>query len=161
VNFSYRNPNPSKVKHPRKPFWSMYKMMMRSTKLLGLFAACVLFGVTSGMAAENCRAVEAIDMVRTSVWDDPIPRGGGLLPGGWNPFGYKITELGEQYLGFHGSLDSDVGRFLASLKTRKSSATLKAQWVEIIKVSKQGQSMRIYRMFQELLQFCLAAGFID
>ncbi|KAI2494074.1 hypothetical protein MHU86_20478 [Fragilaria crotonensis] len=129
--------------------------MMRSTKVLCLFAF-VLFGVTFGMAA-NCRAVEAIDRVQTSIWDDPIPRGGGLLPGGWNPFGYKITELGEQYLGFHGSLDSDVGRFLASLKTRKSAATLKAQWVEIIKVSKQGQSMRIYRMFQELLQFCLAA----
>ena len=84
-----------------------------------------------------------------------------MLPAGWNPFGYKITELGEQYLGFQGSLESDVGRFLASLKTRKSAATLKAQWVEIIKVSKQGQSMRIYRMYQELLQFCLAAGFID
>jgi hypothetical protein len=95
----------------------------------------------------------------TSLID--IPRGGGWLPGGWNPFGYKITPLGEQYLSFDGSLDSDVGRFLASLKVRKTVATLKAQWIEIVKVSKQGQSMRIYRILQDLLKFCLEAGFID
>jgi hypothetical protein len=90
-----------------------------------------------------------------------VPRGGGWIPGGWNPFGYKITPLGEQYLSFDGSLDSDVGRFLASLKTRKTAATLKAQWIEIVKVSKQGQSMRIYRILQDLLKFCLEAGFLD
>ena len=91
-----------------------------------------------------------------------IPRGGGgFLPAGWNPFGFKITELGQRYLAFQGSLDSDVGRFLASLKTRKTAATIKAQWIEIVKVSKQGQSMRIYRMLDDLIQFCLAAGFID
>lgn len=88
-------------------------------------------------------------------------RGGGYVPAGWNPFGYKISNLGEQYLAFGESLDSDVGRFLTSLKTRKSTAALKAQWVEIVKVSKTGQTMRIYRTLSELLQFCLDAGLID
>jgi hypothetical protein len=90
-----------------------------------------------------------------------VPRGGAFLPAGWNPFGYKITPLGEQFLSFDGSLDSDVGRFLASLKTRKTAATLKSQWIEIVKVSKTGQTMRIYRMLQDLLNFCVAAGFIN
>eukprot|EP00545_Synedropsis_sp_CCMP1620_P015116 CAMPEP_0119013612 /NCGR_PEP_ID=MMETSP1176-20130426/8585_1 /TAXON_ID=265551 /ORGANISM="Synedropsis recta cf, Strain CCMP1620" /LENGTH=137 /DNA_ID=CAMNT_0006966715 /DNA_START=128 /DNA_END=537 /DNA_ORIENTATION=+ len=85
-------------------------------------------------------------------------RGGGFLPGGWNPFGYKVTELGERFIAFDGSLDGDVGRFLASLKTRKTKAALKAQWVEIVKVSKTGQTMRIYRTTDELLKFCLDAG---
>jgi hypothetical protein len=68
-------------------------------------------------------------------------RGGGIVPAGYNPFGYKITSLGERFLSFEGSLDSDVGRFLSSLKTkRKSKKDLKSEWVEIVKVSKKGQS---------------------
>jgi hypothetical protein len=90
-----------------------------------------------------------------------IPRGGGWSLAGWNPFGYKITALGERFLGFEGSLDSDVGRFLASLKNRKTRAALKSQWVEIVKVSKTGQTMRIYRTLDDLIKFCLDAGFID
>ena len=90
-----------------------------------------------------------------------VPRGGAFLPAGWNPFGYRITPLGEQFLSFDGSLESDVGRFLASLKTRKSAAVLKSQWIEIVKVSKTGQTMSIYRMLQDLLNFCVAAGFIN
>jgi hypothetical protein len=88
-------------------------------------------------------------------------RGGGLLPGGYNPFGYKITKLGEQYLAFGETLGSDVGRFLASIKKRKTKAALKAQWVEIVKVSKTGQTMRIYRTMDELLKFCVDAGLVD
>ena len=87
-------------------------------------------------------------------------RGGGILAG-WNPFGYKITQLGEEFLAFDGSLDSDVGRFLASVKTaRKTEKTLKAEWLSIIKVSKKAQSLRIYRKMSELIALCLSAGFM-
>jgi len=91
-----------------------------------------------------------------------IPRGGGYLPGGWNPFGYAITDLGLEFLKFDGSLDSDIGRFLASLKSgRKKHNILRAQWVEIMRVSKSGQSMRILRTLDDLITFCLKAGFLD
>jgi hypothetical protein len=90
-------------------------------------------------------------------------RGGGwLVPAGYNPFGYKITSLGEEFLSYEGSLDSDVGRFLASLKSeRKRFGTLKGQWLEVLRVSKSGQSMRIYKNLQELLALCLKMGLID
>lgn len=92
-----------------------------------------------------------------------IPRGGGyLIPAGWNPFGYKITTLGETFLSFDGSLDGDVGRFLASLKSgRKRMSAMKEQWLEVVRVSKSGQTMRVYRQLQELLDFCLRAGLVD
>lgn len=90
-----------------------------------------------------------------------LPRGGGLLAG-LNPFGYKITQLGQYFLDFDGSLDSDVGRFLASLKSsRKKRGVIKEQWVEIVRVSKSGQSMRILRTLDDLIAFCLSAGFLD
>jgi hypothetical protein len=90
-------------------------------------------------------------------------RGGGwVIPAGWNPLGYKITSLGEEYLSYDGSLESDVGRFLASLKSgRKRFTTLKEQWLEVLRVSKTAQSMRIYKNLSELLQFCLRAGLVD
>ena len=115
-------------------------------------------------------------LAETSVVDRPtnfkngnwqtIARGGGfglssLVPAGYNPFGYKITELGEEFLGFEGSLDSDVGRFLSSIRTRKRFDAIKSQWLEILRVSKKGQSMRIYKSLQELIDFCLAAGFLN
>jgi hypothetical protein len=91
-----------------------------------------------------------------------LPRGGGwLVPSGWNPFGYKVTVLGEEFLLYDGSLDSDVGRFLASLRTRKRHDVLKGQWLEVVRVAKTGQSMRVYRKLDELIQFCLKAGLID
>jgi hypothetical protein len=95
-----------------------------------------------------------------------IERGGGLssfVPAGYNPFGYKITELGSQFLEFDGSLDSDVGRFLASVKTtkRKRFDTIKEQWLEIVRVSKKGQSMRIYRNLEDLIAFCIKAKLLD
>jgi hypothetical protein len=90
-----------------------------------------------------------------------IQRGGGLIPAGYHPLGYMISNLGLKFLEYDGSLDSDVGRFLASLKQRKSKSTLKAQWMEILRVSKKGQSMRIYRKLEDLLDFCLQAGFIN
>ena len=87
---------------------------------------------------------------------------GGSIFAGWNPFGYGITSLGLQFLGFDGSLDSDVGRFLASFKSgRKREQQLKQQWLEIVRVSKAGQSMRIYRKIDELLSFCVKSGFLS
>ena len=90
-----------------------------------------------------------------------VPRGGGLIPAGYNPFGYKITPIGERYLEFPGSLDSDIGRFIASIKDRKTLSNIKSQWLEIVRVSKNAQSMRIYRTLQDIIDFCLAAGFIN
>jgi len=85
------------------------------------------------------------------------------FPSGYNPFGYSLTDFGKEYLDFEGSLDSDVGRFLSTLKggQRKTAAVMKEQWLEIVRVSKKGQSMRIYRRIDELITFCLKAGFID
>lgn len=92
-------------------------------------------------------------------------RGGAvnILPAGYNPFGYGLTDLGRKYLEFNGSLESDVGQFLSTLKSgkRKTSSTLKEQWLEIVRVSKKGQSMRIYKGLDGFIDFCLSAGFID
>ena len=98
-------------------------------------------------------------------WKD-VNRGGGfglssLVPSGYNPFGYKITELGERFLDFDGSLDSDVGRFLASARTRKRFDDFKSQWLEIFKISKKEQCTRISENLKELIAFCLKAGFLD
>ena len=91
-----------------------------------------------------------------------VGRGGGLLiPAGYNPFGYKITEFGLKFLEFDGSLDCDVGRFLTSIRTRKRFDAIKSQWLEVLRVSKKGQAMRIYRKLDELITFCLKAGFLD
>jgi hypothetical protein len=91
-----------------------------------------------------------------------VPRGGGwFFPPGWNPFGYKLTSLGEEFLKYDGSINSDVGRFLAGLKQRKRFYNIKEQWLEILRVSKSGQSMRIYKQLNELIAFCLKASLID
>ena len=88
-------------------------------------------------------------------------RGGSMLAG-WHPSGYGITELGLEYISFDGSLDSDVGRFLASFKSgRKRFSVLKDQWLEIVRISKTGQSMRVYRKLEALLNFCVKAGFLN
>ena len=114
---------------------------------------------------EKANAVDKSKTLNNANWQT-ISRGGGfglssLVPAGMNPFGYKITELGEEFLGFEGSLDSDVGRFLSSIRTRKRFDAIKSQWLEILRVSKKGQSMRIYKSLQELIDFCLAAGFLN
>ena len=90
-------------------------------------------------------------------------RGGGFLPAGYNPFGYKITPLGERFLEFGTTcLESDIGRLLASLKSkRKTLATIQTEWLEIVRISKKGQMMRIYRSLQDMIDFCLAARLID
>mmetsp|Transcript_20889 Transcript_20889/g.37937 ORF Transcript_20889/g.37937 Transcript_20889/m.37937 type:complete len:139 (+) Transcript_20889:51-467(+) len=92
----------------------------------------------------------------------PIRGGWSIIPSGYNPFGYKITELGKRFLNFGDSLECDVGRFLASLKAhRKRRKEIKDQWLEIVRASKKGQNMRIYRELDNLLDFCLQAGLIN
>ena len=89
-------------------------------------------------------------------------RGNFVIQFRCNPFGYGLTNLGKQFLTFDGSAESDLGKFLSTLKSgRKSEATIKSQWLEIVRVSKQGQNMRIYRKLDDLIKFCLSAGFID
>ena len=91
-----------------------------------------------------------------------IRAGASWLPAGYHPYGYGLTELGLEFLKFEGSLDSDIGRFLASLKTgRKKQKVLKEQWIEVVRVSKTGQSMRILRTLDDLIAFCVKVGFID
>jgi hypothetical protein len=98
----------------------------------------------------------------TSIAIDSLRGGAYLLPAGWNPMGYKITALGEQFLSLGDSLECDVGRFIASLKTnRKRRSTIKDSWLEIVRASKTGQAMRIYRSIDELLDFCIKTGLID
>lgn len=94
---------------------------------------------------------------------DKVPRGGwSIIPAGWNLFGYKVTKLGQEFLGTGDALSCDVGRFLASLKAhRKRRKAIKEQWLEILRASKTGQSMRIYRDLDKLLDFCLRAGLIN
>ncbi|CAJ1955525.1 unnamed protein product [Cylindrotheca closterium] len=117
-----------------------------SDSCLGTSSICNTLSINTDLAF---RVVQLID------------RGGGWVPAGYNPFGYQITELGEQFLAFDGSLDSDIGRFLASVKQRKSKKTIQSQWLEIVRASKQGQSMRIYRNLDDFVDFCLKAGFLS
>lgn len=117
-------------------------------------------GGTAG--AYNELAIVPYDVAISSL------RGGAAaalnpFPAGYNPFGHSLTSLGERYLSFDGSLESDVGTFLSTLKggKRKSAAVMKEQWLEIVRVGKKGQSMRVYRQLDDLIDFCLKSGFID
>ena len=141
--------------------------MRKGVKVFRFFVAAFLLSPLSnnvsvygfkGDAAKRCFPI--------SIYDISTLRGGAALnpfPSGYNPMGYGLTDLGKQFLDFDGSLDCDVGRFLASLKSgkRKSKSVMKEQWLEVVRVSKQGQSMRVYRQLDELIAFCLKAGFID
>ena len=134
---------------------------MRAFTRLLLLLACIATSATGKPSfIVDTRSLDVSTTVATLATTG-LPRGGGLIPGGWNPFGYKITKLGEQYLAFGGTLDGDVGRFLTSLKTRKTTAAIKSQWVEIVKVTKTGQTMRIYRTLNDLIKFCVDAGLIN
>lgn len=112
----------------------------------------------AGFHGTSCWPVNTADLSH-------IPRGGAawtMFPAGYHPLGYAITDLGQQFLKFPGSTDHDVGRFLVSLKVkRKSKAALKENWLEVTRQSKTGQSMRIYRTMDEIIDFCLKAGFIQ
>lgn len=135
---------------------------MRAFKRLLLLLLCACASATgkSSSFVESCPSKHVYKTSTTTIATELL-RGGGFIPAGWNPFGYKISKRGEQYLTFGGALDGDVGRFLSTLKARKTFAALKLQWVEIVKVTKTGQTMRIYRRIDDLLKFCLEAGLID
>jgi len=127
-----------------------------------------LGSIPSGGADRRERATVAPRTSPPSRSESTISRlrGGGAalgFPSGYNPFGHALTDLGTAYLSYDGSLESDVGTFLSTLKggKRKTAATMKDQWLEIVRVSKKGQSMRIYRKLDEMIAFCLKAGFID
>lgn len=107
-------------------------------------------------------SVKSTSMKQTTITTvQNLPRGGGWVPAGWNPLGYKLTALGDEFLSYQGSTDGDIGRFLSTLKTRKRFADLKANWLEIVRVAKSAQSMRIYKKLEEMIAFCLKAGLID
>ena len=134
----------------------------------GFFPSLLRRSNKSYSAEYNELAIVPHDPSNQSYYDSNLPslRGGGavnVFPAGYNPFGHSLTELGERFLSFEGSLDSDLGKFLSTLKggKRKSVATLKEQWQEITRVSKKGQSMRIWRTLDDIIEFCLKAGFID
>lgn len=98
----------------------------------------------------------------TNIAIESLRGGVYLIPAGWNPMGYKITALGEQFLSLGDSLECDVGRFIASLKaSRKRRSVIKDSWLEIVRASKKGQAMRIYRSIDELIDFCIKTGLID
>lgn len=87
--------------------------------------------------------------------------GSWWIPSGYHPYGYQITPLGEEFLSFQGSLDCDLGRFLASLKQRKTTYALKTAWLEVVRNSKTGQSMNVYKSIDEMIKYCLKAKLID
>lgn len=118
---------------------------------------------TSAAASSRCTPSRPLHRRLLAHDTAVLPRGGGFgFPAGWHPFGYALTELGRRYLEFEGSRDGDVGRFLSSLTSggRKSRKALREQWLEVIRVSKKRQSMRIYRTMDDLIDFCLEARFI-
>ena len=140
--------------------------MWKGVKVWLFVAACLLVSLSNvGLVVDGFRCDDA-KRYKYPIYNISTLRGGAALnpfPSGYNPMGYGLTDLGKQFLGFDGSLDCDVGRFLASLKSgkRKSKSVMKEQWLEVVRVSKQGQSMRVYRQLDELIAFCLKAGFID
>lgn len=142
--------------------------MWKGVKVFWFFvAACILSSLSNDVSVVDGFKVKGDAAKRYyPIYNISTLRGGAALnpfPSGYNPMGYGLTDLGKQFLDFDGSLDCDVGRFLASLKSgkRKSKSVMKEQWLEVVRVSKQGQSMRVYRQLDELIAFCLKAGFID
>ena len=142
-----------------KKRWGIPPFLSRANSGIG--------GICRGAA--SCSELATVPPSPGSVLDATAVsnlRGGAALnpfPSGYHPFGYGLTDLGKRYLEFDGSLDSDVGRFLATLKggKRKSADTMKEQWLEVVRVSKKAQSMRVYRQLDDLISFCLKAGFLD
>ena len=132
----------------------------------GFFPSLLRRSNKSYSVGYNELAIVPHDPSNQGYYDSNLSLRGGavnVFPAGYNPFGHSLTELGERFLSFEGSLDSDLGKFLSTLKggKRKSVATLKEQWQEITRVSKKGQSMRIWRTLDDIIEFCLKAGFID
>jgi len=125
--------------------------------------SCLVFlaGCTATSANPHFNHLPNDGLSRPPCPLDPNLRGGGWIPAGYHPFGYKISPLGKTYLELGGCRESDVGRLLAGLSSRQSLASLQTTWLEVVRVSKQKQAMRIYRTLTELIDFCLQAGLID
>ena len=92
-------------------------------------------------------------------------RGGGSLFAGMHPLGIKLTPLGERFLDLHDARESDLGRYLASLKGtlkmgRKTKINIKSEWLEVVRFSKTAEATRIYQSLEELYKFSLDAGLI-
>jgi hypothetical protein len=131
-------------------------------------------GFPSSTTTRRRRNVAPTNSCSNSALVMSLLRGGASFnpfPSGYHPFGYGITDLGRSFLEFDGSIDSDIGKFLSTFKggagdgggggKRKSTATMKDQWLEIVRVAKTGQSMRIYRRLDEIIDFCVKAGLLD
>lgn len=104
-----------------------------------------------------------------NIWTPLLSLRGGATTGrppvfllaGYNPLGLKVTALGLEFIeSIPGALDCDVGRLLASLKARKRRSAIKAQWLELLRFSKTGQSTRIYQNLDSLIDFAIRAGFL-
>jgi hypothetical protein len=131
------------------------------------------FGANWQHQEERCRADEEDTTGRIIITSRRLQiqdiRGGGTattgrswwIPSGYHPYGYQITALGEEFLSFPGSLECELGRFLASLKTRKTTYALKNAWLEVIRNSKTAQAMNVYKNIDKMLQYCLKAKLID
>ncbi|KAL7536127.1 hypothetical protein ACHAXR_006930 [Thalassiosira sp. AJA248-18] len=141
-----------------------YVLSRSNTSLSGSMSAASCDKLDSISAPSSQSKGSTKDSTLIGITNNLSLRGGALgFPAGYNPFGYGLTDFGKQFLDFDGSLDSDVGRFLSTLKggNRKTAAVMKEQWLEIVRVSKKAQSMRIYRKLDDMIEFCLKAGFID
>mmetsp|Transcript_27847 Transcript_27847/g.88516 ORF Transcript_27847/g.88516 Transcript_27847/m.88516 type:complete len:130 (-) Transcript_27847:74-463(-) len=124
----------------------------------------VLFALLAAAALSGSQAAAPWSQVSSpAAWTPPAEQlRGGFNPfAGINPFGYKITDLGEKFLAFDGSKESDLGRLLSSLKSRKTTSQIKAEWIELVRFSKTAQAAHILRTLQELLDFLLATKMID
>mmetsp|Transcript_27848 Transcript_27848/g.88517 ORF Transcript_27848/g.88517 Transcript_27848/m.88517 type:complete len:127 (-) Transcript_27848:203-583(-) len=85
----------------------------------------VLFALLAAAALSGSQAAAPWSQVSSpAAWTPPAEQlRGGFNPfAGINPFGYKITDLGEKFLAFDGSKESDLGRLLSSLKSRKTTS---------------------------------------
>lgn len=123
-------------------------------------------GLWAGSAFKACHLgfggalMAALQPQCTKLWKRTLELRGGALLAGYNPFGLVVTDLGLQFLEFQGSRDSDLGRLLSTLKTRKRRSTIKQEWLEILRVAKTAQAARIYKELDNLLNFLLACGFL-
>ena len=93
------------VKRGSGSLWKLPSTLSRHTDIIS----------TSTFGSRDSNKLALIVPPVDSTFDDYISplRGGAalnLFPSGYNPFGYGLTSLGQRFLEFDGSLDSDVGR---------------------------------------------------
>ena len=163
--------SPSKVPALGRQLSAATQMMPKPLLTMAIFAvaSCKVFVAAAPLLSPNKQTmIENNPVSLATATTERIPRSRTAafgFPAGWHPFGYALSELGERYLAFEGSRDGDVGKFLSSTlsgrKSRKTRNELREYWREITRYSKKRQSMRIYRTIDDLIDFCLDAGFVD